>query len=83
MAFASTLRCTSPSGIDPDELAQHLIDGAVVRELVAHAHRVGERNHHLLFDLAVEGVVDFLLRDFALRLAGFLGQRVDGVDDAA
>ena len=40
-----------------DELAQHLIDRAVVGELVAHAHGVGERNHHLLFHFAVEGRV--------------------------
>ena len=82
MALASTLRCTSPSGIEPTRFAQHLIDGAVIRQLVAHAHGVGERNHHLLFDLAVEGGVVLLLRDVALRLAGVLGQRVDGLDDA-
>ena len=37
---------------------------------------------HFLFDLAIEGVVDFLLRDLPLRLAGVLRERVNRVDDA-
>ena len=35
IALASTLRCTSPSGIDPTRSREHLIDRAVVLELVA------------------------------------------------
>ncbi len=62
MAFASTLRCTSPSGMSAMRSLQHLIDRAVALELVAHAHRLAERDEHLLLHLAVERVVDFLLR---------------------
>ena len=47
-------------GNRPDEVGEHLIDRAVVLELVLDAHRVAERNHHLLFHFAVEGGVVFL-----------------------
>ena len=63
-------RSTSSSGMLGDEVGQHLIDRAVVLELVLDAHRLGERHVDLLFDLAVEVVADFLLRDLDLLLAG-------------
>ena len=75
------LSCTSPPK-GPDKLAQHLIDRPVIGELVAHAHGIGQRNHHLLFHLAVEGRVVLLLRGLSLGLAGFFRERVDRLDDA-
>ena len=58
-----------------DELVEHLIDAVVVFELAADPHRLGQRDEHLLFDLAVEVVADFLLGDLQLRLAGVVGER--------
>ena len=81
MDFASTLRCTSPSGQRRDQLLEHLVDAVVVLELAADAHRLAERDEHLLLDLAVELARDFLLRDLALLLADLLRQIVDDVDD--
>ena len=65
-----------------DEVGEHLIDGAVVLQLVLDAHGVAERNHHLFFHFPVERGVVFLFRDRALRLAGFLRERVDRLDNA-
>ena len=56
-----------------DQVCEHLVDRAVVLELVLDPHRVGERHEDLLFDLAVELLADLLLRDRGLlRLAGLL-----------
>ena len=64
------------------ETGEHLVDAAVVLELVLDAHGVAERHEHLLFDFAVEGVVDLLLGGHGLLLAAFLRKVVNRVDDA-
>ena len=64
-----------------DQILERLVDGLVVFELAADAHRLGERHVDLLFDLAVEVVADFLLRDRHLLLARLFGEIVDAGDD--
>ena len=61
--MASRRRWTSPSGIDATRLVEQLVDPVVVFELAANPHRLAERYEDLLFDLAVEVVVDFFLLD--------------------
>ena len=64
-----------------DEIGKDLVDAPIVVEFVPHAHGFSEGSEHLALDFAVERLVDFLLGDLELRLAGVLGKRVDAADD--
>ena len=55
-----------------NQLLENLVDAVVVLELAADAHRLAERDEHLLLDLTVELTRDFLLRHLALLLADLL-----------
>ena len=64
-----------------DQVLERLVDGLVVFELAADAHRLGQRHVDLLFDLAVEVVADFLRGDGHLLLARLFGELVDAGDN--
>ncbi len=65
----------------PDQFLEDLVHGRVALDLVLELHRLGERQQHLLLDLAVEVAVDLLLGRRHLGLAGFLRHPVDHVHD--
>src|SRR5437870_3486618 len=66
-----------------DELVEDLVDAVVVFELAANPHGLGQRDEHLLLDLAVEVMPDLLLRDLHLPAAGLARQIIDRGDDPA